>query len=419
MKNYFYNTNNLIITFVLILLCLFSGCNVEKNIAKLSSDTMPDFQYMFKYTGVNTPTQKSDSGYYNVVNKNIIYTDSATMKSIPLCNKSDCLHTGEYSECNAKIRDWLPCLDNFQIYKGNIYYMAMDFSGNSSKADYSYLKRISLDGSEREINLTVEEYVRDWFIYKDYLYYQTNITVRENYSDAGSLYRVNLSSKSEPEEFINFSKFPNIFGASASFRNIYDGYLYVTLSGFTSKKAYETVVDGGEITDDSDARREIVRYSLADGSYMIINPDGNDYEFEGFYGDKLFGYATESDDKTNYVCISDLDGKNSQRIFDFKIGNRVYCDDKYFYLYNHFSIFEDPEKNVQKTIKTYDVNGEKIAEVNVPDEIKESLQDATFGDEYVWFVLVENEKTSVCVIDKKELLRNGEELRYEKVYTYE
>lgn len=413
------NIISILIAFVLILLFFLNGCNNQRDIAKVSSDTMPDFQYMFKCVGTNNLIQKSDGGYYNVINNNIIYTDPNTMKSIPLCNKSDCLHTGEYSECNAKIRDWLPCLDNFQIYRGNIYYMAMDLSGNSSKSDYSYLKRISLDGSEREIELTLKEYVRDWFIYKNYLYYQTNTTIAEDYSDSGNLYRVDLSSKSEPKEFIDFSEFPNIFGASASFRNVYDGYLYVTLSGFTSKNAYETVVDGGEITDDSEARREIVRYSLTDGSYMIINPDGNDYEFEGFYGDKLFGYATESDGKTNYVCISDLDGRNSQRIFDFKIGNRVYCDDKYFYLYNHFSIFEDPEKNVQKTIKTYDVNGEKIGEVDVPDEIKESLQDAIFGDEYVWFVLVKNEKTSVCVIDKKELLRNGEELRYEKVYAYE
>ena len=83
----------------LIVFFAFTACNTKgNNSERLSSSTMPDFQYMFKYDGARVPTQKSDSGYYNIVSDHIIFTDAETLGSTPLCNKTDCLHTGDFPD---------------------------------------------------------------------------------------------------------------------------------------------------------------------------------------------------------------------------------------------------------------------------------------------------------------------------------
>ena len=96
----------LLLAFSMTFLLTFSSCSNEGGSStKLSSSSMPDFQYMFKLLGVQTPTQKSDNGYYNVVSDHIVFTDEKTLKSTPLCNKTDCLHTSEFPDCNAKIEN--------------------------------------------------------------------------------------------------------------------------------------------------------------------------------------------------------------------------------------------------------------------------------------------------------------------------
>ncbi len=415
---------NVLSMICLIILCLtFSSCAEKTENTELSSKTMPDFQYMFKVDGIHTLTQKSDGGYYNLVDKNIIFTDKDTMKSTPLCDKSNCLHNGEYSDCNAKISDMYLCLDNFQIYDGKIYYMATDLSGDKDKQNNLYLKRLSLDGSKREIVFTFKNKdIVDWFLYDGYLYYQTNIkfdeSLNKEYTQSGCFYKINLNSKEE-SKFIDFAETMGIYGGEGSLRNIYDGYMYVTLSGFNNKKVYERVVKGKEIKGSEASVRKIVRYRLSDGKADVIEPY-DDYEFTGFYGNKLLGYYVDKNKKIKHVCLSDLNGKNARTVFDFKNDNKIYCDDTYFYVYNQFSVFENSQSDNQKTIAVYNRKGENISKVKVPDEIKDYIEDINFYDNYLWFQInSDNGKTSVCTADKKELLKNGRELKYEKVFVYE
>ena len=394
---------------LVLLMSLFVGCETNSSNKVLSSSKMPDFQYMFKAMGVRKPTQKSNSGYYNVVNNRIIYTDSSTLKSTPLCNKSDCLHTSDFVDCNAKVDDWLNCFDNFQIYRDKIYYLSVDVS---EKEEVYHLNSISLDGAEKSTVLTLKnKFVTDWFLYNNYFYYQSSAMVDDS---SKNFYKVDLSTRDE-EIFIDFSKLNGIYGAEGSLRNIYDGYMYITLYGYTNENDYEKVINGEEIDGNVSTVRKIVRYNLADKSSMLIDPYDNDYEFIGFSDGQLIGTDTEGDLKK--VCVSNLDGSDVKTIIETENVFQVFCDENYIYIYNQSVV---QSSNERKSIFVYDKNGEKISEAYVPDLIAESLNAITFYDDYIWFQNYLNSgEISLCAIEKTDLLNNGKEFNYNEVYISE
>lgn len=399
----------ILITLGLLVACDKSNSNTT---IELSSSSMPDFQYMFKADGVHTPTQKSNNGYYNVVSNNILYTDSNSLKTTPLCNKSDCLHTSDFPDCNSKIKDITAAFDNFQIYNDKIYYLAQDYK--SLDVETTLLKCISLDGSKKDTVLTLtDKFVVDWFIYSGYFYYQSNITINDNNSQtkSGNFYKIDLSTKTE-EEFIDFSSLDNIFGAEGSMRNIYDGFMYITLSGFSNEEAYNNMINGDEFDGDASTIRKIARVELSNGSSIIIDPFDNDYEFVGFSDGKLIGTDSNNDGKTKKICLSELDGTNPQIIAEIDNTYSVYCDDNYIYVENSVQ-----ENSTKKTITVYDKKGEILSEACLPVELEQNI--ITFYDDYIWFQIYSNSSTSLCVIDKSELLNDEEEITYKEVYTYE
>lgn len=397
---------------ILTFLVLFSSCGKQEHntSVELSSSSMPDFQYMFTADGVLTPTQKSNSGYYNVVSNRIIYTDAKTLNSTPLCNKSDCLHTSAFPDCNAKIKDISLAYHNFQIYKDKIYYLMEDLSGNADE-EKQILKCVSLDGSEQDTAITLQDkFVVDWFIYDGYFYYQPNISIDDDssHTKSGNFYRIDLSAKSE-ELFIDFSKLENIYGAEGSLRNIYDGFMYVTLSGFSSEDAYNKMMSGEDFDGDASAVRKIARYDLSDGSCTIIDPYDNDYEFAGFSDGKLVGTDYNADGETKKICISELDGTNPTVASEISIRYQVTCDDNYIYLYNLLNASNDE----RKTVIVYDKDGKKLSTAYLPDDFDGIT--IAFYDDYIWF----QTQSNLCVIEKSQLLNDGTELTYREIYKYE
>ena len=400
-------------------LCLCAGCKSENKTVSditnsaLSSSSMPDFQYTNKLLGAQIPTQKSNGGYYNIINDRIIFTDTETLNSTPLCNKTDCLHTADFLDCNAKTDNFVQCCDCFQIYNNKMYYLVTDPSSDSN-TEVNNLLAVSLDGTEKEIALTLNnKFIVDWFIYDGYFYYQPSVTVdnEESATVSGNFYRINLSSKKD-ELFIDFADFSDIFGAEGSLRNIYDGYMYLTISGYVDEKSYDTVIEGGELDDDTKTVLEIVRYSLSDGSFITIDPNRNDYDFVGFSDGKLVG--ADYVDKNKNIIISELDGSNPKTITATEMISQIFCDDEYIFVYS--------QSSDKKTITVYDKNGKTISEVYVPDEISEYISPSsmTFYDEYIWFKVITDDR-NVCLnnIKKSDLFDDGQQLKYTEVYRYE
>ncbi len=398
-------------------LCLCVGCNENSNVtSELSSSSMPDFQYMFKYDGARTPTQKSDGGYYNIVSNHIIFTDSKTLNSTPLCNKSDCLHTGDFPECNARLDDMEASFDNFQIYRDKMYYLSAQYNERTDNT-VTVLKSTLLDGTQSYTSLEFsDKFICDWFVYDGYFYYQSVVSISDEstQTQAGNYYRVSLADKSE-QEFIDFSQLDGIYGASGTLRNVYDGYMYVTVNGYKNKDDYETIIKGEEIDGEVSTVRKIVRYNLKDGSCTDILPDKNDYEFIGFSDGKLIG--TYIKDNKKYVCFSGLDGADCCDITHTDINYRVFCDDDYIYIYNQSVVNESSD---EKIISVYDKNGKKISYVTVPDEIANYMYMITFGDDYMWFQQsLETGAQVLCCVKKSDILKSGVKLTYKEVYRYE
>lgn len=403
---------------LLIVFFAFTACNTKgNNYERLSSSSMPDFQYMFKYDGARVPTQKSDSGYYNIVSDRIIFTDAETLDSTPLCNKTDCLHTGDFPDCNAKIDDMEGgSFDNFQIYRDRMYYLATRYNENTDEIS-TILKSTLLDGTQSDTSMQFEDkFICDWFIYDGYFYYQTSASISKENSEtqAGNYYRVSLSDKSE-QEFIDFSKLDGIYGASGTLRNVYDGYMYVTVNGYEDKADYEKIIKGEKIDGEVSTVRKIGRYSLVDGSYTTIDPYKNDYEFVGFSDGKLVGTDTSNDKKK--VCICEPDGTNPQTVMEVNNTYRVFCDDSYIYVYNQSAVDEGTD---DKIISVYDKNGKKKSDVTVPVEVSDVMYSITFGDDYMWFQKSEESGAQVlCCIKKSDLQGSEKELAYKEVYRYE
>lgn len=409
----------LLLAFSMTFLLTFSSCSNEGgSSAKLSSSSMPDFQYMFKLLGAQTPTQKSDNGYYNVVSDHIVFTDEKTLKSTPLCNKTDCLHTSEFPDCNAKIENMQNCTDNFQIYDNSIYYLSFVVTDDITEEE-NKLIRISLDGSKRDDIITLKsKFISDWFLYDGYFYYQSMISTdnSDSESKSGNFYRINLSNNTE-EEFIDFSKISGIYDAEGSLRNVYDGYMYVTLSGYKNKDDYEKITNGKDLDTVDSYTTKIARFNLTDGKCQIIDPYKNDYEFVGFSDGKLVG--TIIDDKKTQICISNLDGTEPDIVTETNSKYQIFCDDSYLYVYNQSVVDENDDV---KKIYVYDKNGNKKSEVTVPDEISDVISAAsiTFGDDYMWFQMTDSKGIKVLYcIQKSDLMKNGTKLTYKEVYRYE
>lgn len=403
-----------------VIMCALSAfalasCGEDKAAGSLSSSSMPDFQYQFKIMGAQTPTQKSDNGYYNIINYNIIYTDGETLTSTPLCNKSDCLHNGDFPDCNGKVDDWALCFDNFQIYRDKIYYIAAN-TDSSVEGEINYLKSVSLDGSQKDTVLTLEDkFITDWFIYGGYFYYQPSVTVdsENGETQSGNFYRIDLDTKSE-EIFADFSDIKGIYGATGSMRNVYEGRMYVTLYGYATEGAYEKVINGEEIDGDISTVRKIASYSLADGALTIIDPEpyNHEYEFIGFTGGRLLGTDLQGNEKT--VCISDLDGANPKEVVTVDSGYQVFCDDKNIYVLNHSVVDESAG---DKTVTVYGTDGNRLSEASVPAFAAENMSMTAFYDDYLWFsAYSESGEAALYCIDKADLMKDGAEVAYKEVY---
>lgn len=123
----------------LIFLFIFLvSCNKEE-IEDLGEDYVEgkDYQYFF---GSMPTVQKTEKGYYLLVNECLYYYDSSLQEAIPVCNKADCNHMGD--SCNAS----MPGVSEINYYNHCFYYIA---SENDEKEEW-FLCSLSEDGKQRE-----------------------------------------------------------------------------------------------------------------------------------------------------------------------------------------------------------------------------------------------------------------------------
>lgn len=424
----------LVLTFA-ITATSFCACSSETAVKGDTNTNMPDFQYMFKLLGSETPVQKTDNGYYTMLSNMMLYVDGKTLDATPLCSKADCLHTTDFSDCNAKIENfYMGTADNFQICGNNIYVMCDDtqFSdGTESSSITTSLYQISLDGNTRNKVFTVNNsFIVDWFVLNGYLYYQAQTENQEEVSDtnvyvSGNFYKAKLNSNDTPTVLFNYEKSADAYGCKGSMVNVYDKYMYITEAGYSSEKAYKKVLNGEDI-DEKDEVSYLLCINLEDGSQTIIDKNHSSIttivSFDGILDGKLL-YSVTSPENSEDIFISDLNGNNPSKLKTLDSDSyRIFCDEKYIYLDDGcLTDVENGKENRSYTV--LDKTGKQLSQVYLPQELinehSAEFYPTGFDEKYMWLKGQEDSNMALYCIDKSQMLNNGKKLEYKLVYKYE
>lgn len=395
--------------FLIISICviLLSGCTTGNNSEKNSD--LPDYQYM--YSEGRVPVQKTEGGYYVMQNDFIYYVDGKSMKAVPLCNKSNCTHTVD-ENCNA----YFMSTDNthkLQVYKDYIYIHNKELETDKDGVErlVSTLYEMPLDGSSKEKIYTFPSLINNFYIINDYIYYDVLGEDEEGSLESNlnnSIYKVELGSYDEPVMVVDYSDYKGHYRYGCSVKNIFKNKLYVyefyyTVKDFMNNKGKNVYQSSFAVID------------LETGKRIACKPldiGEEQYYYAGICNDSLFFSMISEKENTETFYLSDLDFKNSKKLFSYKMSNKhtvkynVICDDSYFYVDN--TVDEGQKK---KWIEVYNTNGKRISKVFYPDT-DISVHIYTQGDDrYFWFT----DESSTYVIEKPKLLENGSTLQFEKI----
>lgn len=341
-----------------------------KNIVGFSQDDFnieTDDQVFFDVYHMMTSCKE---GYYFVSGDFLYFIDRKTLKTVPLCNKPDCEHTYQYSDCNA----YLPLeqyLTDFGLYyyNSNLYILGTDGELDSKSI---YLYEISKDGKERNRKFKIVDFgssVNDMKIH---------FTVHKGvgYISYGTDKKAELFSFNLDDTDNKLIKLDEIKGLGAEIYRIQgcDKGISYQYGCFTDKNC-ENFEGGIRVLIDS-KRKTIVENAIK--TYIIA--EGNVY-YETANGTEIYDLSS---------------GKTSEFKSD-KIANSIMYDGRYFYLYDNMM-----DNNYK--VYVYDKNKKLVNTLNTSQDCKELL----FGDKDYFFrldskIVADEMAVNLYAIDKSDI----------------
>lgn len=278
--------------------------------------------------------------------------DKETKKSVPVCNRADCMHKKGDIDCNAQFNiestesatTTLPYF--LWYYDDNLYTVIGDIDKESNSCSVD-LYQVSLDGSKWTKYLEMYNLFEDEeidipyaFYHRGYIYY----TITES-DGVDSMYRIRLDKKAEPQMI---DKLDDEYSYIIDY-GVYDtGIVYIE-SQFVDDtyvdmiNYYDTVT--GEITTLID-NVSWVSYTVAqDVIYYSTN-------------NRLYAYNTVS--------------KDTHEIYEFDNEMTLSCDGEYLYAEVRASLLDNYSNH---NIYVLDFDGNLIDTINAP-----SSQDCYFGN---------------------------------------
>jgi len=318
---------------VLVLLC---GCaqSEEKYLESLGEEKMNvNSDYSRLHQMVNT-----DEGVYKFGDFNDVqYIEWSTGKSVMLCSKPNCSHTGE--ECNAYISRG--CMYAYGDY---LYIVAVnnDHSGIS-------LYRMSFDGSEKQELYSLVQFDENddgksafyykFIIHKGYGYFVCNYTYNDLKTEFETpVYKIELKKNGEMKEIFSGKGYDNqVYIGVKNDTGIYVNHTYIK---DIDKRPYETVSDNYYI-------------DIASGEAQCIE----ELENKGLYwvhGD--YGYYV---DGTKYSMFNFKD-KSKREIIDCGTDFEVFYDEDYMYVDTDIGVAIDELPLSERVIYVYTYDGELV-----------------------------------------------------------
>lgn len=346
-----------------------------------------DFQPFF----LNNSAAKSANGYYvwgvGKYSDMLLFTDMASGKTIPLCNRPNCKHEQEKESCNAYFSSATEGKITYepsyvQYYENNLYILGWNSDG------YVCLFKVSADGSNREEYMrlyradtsnpdkTNESSSSEWLvpdvcIHRGYVYF---INQRESNP---KIRRMKLGNNEDVEV---------IYETNGSRPNLY------RMEGYGDFVFFQT----GHYTDSSLENTEggIYAYNIQNGEISFVKRDAiSTYMVKN---DAIY-YATEKEVR-KYSLSNQADEIFCKTKETYPV---ISLDSNYVYVVNDM------------IISVYDYEGKVVGEVS-----QEKSIEYYFGDDRFCFALCtgNDENSENIKVLKKQNIKNGKD-NWEDLYS--
>ena len=403
---------------ILSICVLFNGCGKDKIQYKDTYVSGQDFQYMYsgKTYEFGLSMAETDDAYYKLLDDYIYYVDKKSMKAVPLCGKSDCMHEKESSShrtnCNAYIRSE----DGYMnLYKDNLYVRTTE-RDKEEQIDYSVFYAISLDGSKRNKVCEIKkDTIGFWLIHRGKLYY----TVKDK-NEQVSLKAIDLKKKTSPKT-VYCEK--NIFNSDPEELLAYGNNIYLYIGGFSKKLDFlsNDNDEGDDVSIKEKKQQEQKMWQNYENKwicYNITNQKATELfskqkDKDGvtrfivqriaFRQDKLyFMYSDLEKKKDDVICESNLDGSNEKKWKDIDVNkNAIFTiDTDYLYIYDTWSEAVEKGKKTP-TMWVYDKNKKLVDTWKLPVGFCASLPPGS--KQYFWYTESGDTKDALLYMDKSKI----------------
>ena len=416
---------------ILSICVLFNGCGKNKIQYKDTYVPGQDFQYM--YSGqtyeFGLSMAETDDAYYKLLDDYIYYVDKKSMKAVPLCGKSDCMHEKENSShrtnCNAYIR----AEDGYMnLYKDNLYVRTMEYD-KEEQIYYSVFYAISLDGSRRNKVCEIKkDTIGFWMIHRGRLYY----TVKDK-NEQISLKAIDLKKKASPKT-VYCAK--DIFNSDPAELLAYGNNIYLYIGGYSKKLDFLSDDNDDDVSAKERKQQKQEMWKNYENKWICYNitnqkvtelfskQKGKDgvtrfiVQRIAFWQDKLyFMYSDLEKKKDDVICESNLDGSNEKKWKDIDVDKDAIftTDTDYLYIYDTWSEAVEKGKKTP-TMWVYDKNKNLVDTCKLPVGFCASLPPGS--KQYFWYTGSGDTKDALVYMDKSKIgSLKGKKLQLDTCYT--
>lgn len=401
---------------ILSICVLFNGCGKDKIQYKDTYVPGQDFQYMYygETYEFGLSMAETDDAYYKLLDDYIYYVDKKTMKAVPLCGKSDCMHEKESSShrtnCNAYIR----AEDGYMnLYKDNLYVRTTEYD-KEEQIYYSVFYSISLDGSKRNKVCEIKkDTIGFWMIHRGKLYY----TVTDK-NEQVSLKAIDLKKKASPKT-VYCAK--DIFNSDPGDLVAYGNNIYLFIGGYSKKLDF--------LNDDNDEDDNVspkkwkqqkqemwqnyenkwICYNITNQKVTELFSKQKDKDGVtrflvqriAFWQNKLyFTYSDLLKKKDDAIYESNLDGSDEKKWKDIDKEAIFTTDTNYLYVYDSWSEAVEKGKNTP-TMWIYDKNKKLVDTCKLPVNFCASIPPGS--KQYFWLKAVGDTEDALVYMDKSKI----------------
>ena len=356
-----------------------------------------DYQYyQLTAAGNYRKLTYSEDGCYLYHERFVYHYDQEKEMIMPLCSKANCLHDAETDEekrkqCNAYLPDMSDAEQGISVFGDDQYvylvYAGYD-SGNTSSRFRDKVYRISKDGSNRDLLISLDQAAYP-ILHRGFLYYYSESydpDIKEGSIDSDySVRRISVNRK-KPKEEIIFSLPEGAQPGGIGNIIAYGNHVYFTYDYTMTSEGKDSYISELYIYDTETRKTDVMNVPKSDGSAANIL---------GIFNDRLWFWTYDSTipepeafHKKTTAFTTDLKGEDlRETAFEVEQGWRLASDGKYLYTNNALIVAFGDES--QKLYQVYDHALMPLDTFTLPESVSFAV-DMPVGNQYHQFLLFDD-----------------------------